>query len=55
MHTTGLSCADFWGKLSVNTIISSSKIVVDGGIGGWQIECILNVYILIRSLKTRAD
>ena len=32
------------------------EIVADGGIGGWQIRCIiLNVYILIRSLKTRAD
>ena len=43
--------ADFWGKLSVNTTILSSKIVADGSIGGWRIRCILNVYILIRYLK----
>ena len=47
--------ADFRGKLSLNNTISSSKNVADGGIGGWQITCILNVYILIRFLKTRAD
>ena len=43
------------GKLLANTTILSSKIVVDGGIGGWRIRCILNVYILIRSLKNRAE
>ena len=47
--------ADFQGKLLANTTILSSKIVVDGGIGGWQIRCILNVYIIIRSLKNRAE
>ena len=47
--------ADFRGKLSVNSTILSSKIVADGGIGGWRIRCILNMYILIRSLKNRAD
>ena len=47
--------ADFRGKLLANTTILSSKIVADGGIGGWRIRCILNVYILIRSLKNRAE
>ena len=47
--------ADFRGNLSVNTTISSSKIVPDGSIGGWQIRCKLNVHILIHSLKTRAE
>ena len=43
--------ADFQGKLLANTTISSSEIVADGGIGRWRIRCILNVYILICSLK----
>ena len=50
--------ADFQGKLLANTTISSSKIVVDGGIGGigeWRIRCISNVYILIHFLKNRAE
>ena len=47
--------ADFQGKLSVNSTILSSKIVADGGIGGWRIRCILNMYILICSLKTRVN
>ena len=46
---------DFREKLSVNTTILSLKTVADGGIGGWWIRCILNVYILIRSLKTRVE
>ena len=47
--------ADFQVKLSVITTILSSIIVVDDDIGRWRIRCILNVYILIRSQKTRAD
>ena len=47
--------ADIRGKLLANTTISSSKIVADGGIGKWRIRCISNVYILIRSLKNRAE
>ena len=43
--------ADFRRKLLANTTISSSKTVAGGGLG----VRILNVYILIRSLKNRAE
>ena len=29
--------------------------MVDGSIGGWRLRCILTVYIVICSLKTRVD
>ena len=44
---------NFQGKLSVITTISSSTFVEDGSMAA--IRCIFDVYILIRSLKTRAN
>ena len=62
MHTTGLSCGRFPREIITYYILLFHHqrlwwmaVLADGGIGGWQIRHIFNVYVLIFSLKTRAN
>ena len=46
---------EFWGGGGNYLPLLSLEIVADGSIHWWQIIRISNVYIIIRSLKIRAD